>query len=320
MRVVERWRPVMVDDREDRLTRYRADLDAAAAADLTRRHLQSREARSHVLDKFRILNHMPVHLTEEEVTMIDLQTPSHTDEHRKGPKWFVVAGLLAAAAVAAIAIVAIHNDDPVSPADQPPPTVTAPPTVPPRALFGTPDEQFVPGTYYLDEVSGFPTPKISITLGDGWSNLRDGVTIDGRGGVMAFSRPDHVPFDACHTSEGWLTTGSETTLDDLVTALSEQQGWVNVTTPTNISVNGYAGKEFQRTAPADVTGCSGDEFRGWDGYDGGWTHYEPGEIETLRVLDLNGTTIVINTRLQSSDAAAAAGLAAPLDSIRIDQT
>ena len=57
--------------------------------------------------------------------------------------------------------------------------------MPPRALFGTPDEQFVPGTYYLDEVSGFPTPKISITLGDGWSNLRDGVTIDGRGGVMA---------------------------------------------------------------------------------------------------------------------------------------
>ena len=270
----------------------------------------------------KVLNHMPVQFTEEQATMIDLETPSQTDEHRKGRKRFVVAGLLAAAAVAAIAIVAIRNDDPVSPADQPPPTVTAPPTVPPRALFGTFDEQFVPGTYYLDEVSGVPTPRIFITLGEGWTNGLDGFMIDGRGGVMAFSRPDHVPFDACHTSEGWLTTGSETTLDDLVTALSEQQGWVNVTTPTDISVNGYAGKEFQRTAPADITGCSGGEFRGWDGYGGpgGWTHYEPGEIETLRVLDLNGTTIVINTRLQSGDAAAAAGLAAPLDSISIEQT
>ena len=84
--------------------------------------------------------------------MIDLETPSPTDEHRKGSKWVVVAGLLAAAAVVAIALVAIRNDDPVSPADQPSPTVTALPSVPPRALFGTPDEQFVPGTYYLEVI------------------------------------------------------------------------------------------------------------------------------------------------------------------------
>jgi len=264
--------------------------------------------------QFKVLDRVPVQLTEEEVTMIDLETPTRTDEHRTGPKRFAVAGLLAAAAMVAVVFVAIRNDDPVSPADQPSPTV------PPRALFGMPDEQFVPGTYYLDEVSGVPTPRISITLRDEWINLGDGFAIDGQGGVLAFSRPDHVPFDACHTSEGWLTTGSQTTLDDLVTALSEQQGWVNVTTPTDISVNGYAGKEFQRTAPA--TGCSGGEFRGWDGYGGpgGWTHYEPGEVETLRVFDLNGTTIVINTRLQSGDPADAAGLAATLDSISIEPT
>ena len=34
----------MVDDLEERLSRYRADLDAAVAADLARRHLASREA------------------------------------------------------------------------------------------------------------------------------------------------------------------------------------------------------------------------------------------------------------------------------------
>ena len=38
-----------------------------------------------------------------------------------------------------------------------------------------------------------------------------------------------------------------TTLDGLVAALSQQGGWANVTTPSDITVDGYAGKEFQRT-------------------------------------------------------------------------
>ena len=54
----------------------------------------------------KVLNHMPVQFNEKETPMIDLDAPTHTDEHRKGPKRVLVAGLLAAAAVAAIAIVA----------------------------------------------------------------------------------------------------------------------------------------------------------------------------------------------------------------------
>src|SRR6187200_2189399 len=57
--------------------------------------------------QFKVLDRLPVQFTEEEAPMIDLETPSQTDEHRKGPKRFVVAGLLAAAAVAAIALVSI---------------------------------------------------------------------------------------------------------------------------------------------------------------------------------------------------------------------
>jgi hypothetical protein len=274
--------------------------------------------------QFKVLDRLPVQFTQEEATMIDLENPSQTDEHRKGPKRVVVAGLLAAAAVVAIALVAIRDDDPVNPTDQPSPTVTAPPTVPPRALFGTPDEQFVPGTYYLDEVGGVPTPRIFVTLGDGWTNIGDGLAIAGVPGVMAFSRPAHVWSDACYASEGFHP-GPVTTVDGLVTALYEQRGWLDVTTPSDVTVSGYPGKQFQRTAPADVTDCKpgNNAFRSWDGYGDGASHYEPGEIETLRVLDVNGTIILINTRLQPGDhfdAAAAAGLATTLDSIRIDQT
>ena len=65
--------------------------------------------------------------------MIDLETPSPTDDRQKGPKRVLVAGLLAAAAVVAIALVATRDDD-ATPADQPSPTVTVPPTTPPRPL------------------------------------------------------------------------------------------------------------------------------------------------------------------------------------------
>src|SRR5215204_2640528 len=112
--------------------------------------------------QYKLLDPTPVRLTEEEATIFDLATPTATDEHRKAPKLVVVAVLLAAATVIAIVLVAIRNDDPVTPADQPSPTVTVPPAVPPRALFGTEDERFVPGTYFVDEVAGSPTPRIFV--------------------------------------------------------------------------------------------------------------------------------------------------------------
>ncbi len=79
--------------------------------------------------QFKVLDRLPVQFIEEEPTMIDLETPSQTDEHQKRTKRVLVAGLLAAAAVVAIAFVAIRNDNPVSPADLPSPTVTVPVTV-----------------------------------------------------------------------------------------------------------------------------------------------------------------------------------------------
>ena len=59
-----------------------------------------------------------------------------------------------------------------------------------------------------------------------------------------------------------------TTVDGLITALREQQGgWVDVTAPSDISVDGYLGKTFQRTAPAVISDCCillrGDDFLAW---------------------------------------------------------
>jgi hypothetical protein len=75
--------------------------------------------------------------------------------------------------------------------------------------------------------------------------------------------------DACHSADGFHP-GPVTTLDGLVTALSEQGGWVDVTAPTEITVNGYDGYAFQRTAPAEFVDCDSSfaPFRSWQ-YDDG---------------------------------------------------
>ena len=129
-----------------------------------------------------------------------------------------------------------------------------------------------------------------------------------------------------------------TTLDGLVAALSEQGGWADVTAPSDISVDGYPGKTFQRTAPAVFSDCTtmapragmriperlmAPRSRSWQNEDdsnfGGW-YYEPGQIETLLVLDIDGTVVVINANLwPGSSAADRAEFAAVLDSIRIDR-
>ena len=129
----------------------------------------------------RVLDRVPVRDTrsrvqfsDEAVTMIDLETPVPTEPRRQGRYRVGVAALLAAAAVVAIVLVATR-DDAQSPADEPAPTVTVPPTTPPRALFGTPDGALLaPGTYFVDEVDGTPTPRIFVTIGAGWSNFLDG--------------------------------------------------------------------------------------------------------------------------------------------------
>jgi hypothetical protein len=265
------------------------------------------------------------HLDEEEPTMIDLETPSPTvNEHRVWARRVVLAGVVAAAAAAviAIAVVTFIKDRPVSPADRPPPTVT----VPARALFGTPGKELVAGRYFVDKVDGHPTPRIVVTVGKGWTNtlLNWAITKEGVGG-MSFSVPDRVFTDACHASAGFYP-GSLTTVDGLVAALSEQGGWAKVTAPSDITVDGYAGKSFQRTAPADFTGCTygASAFRSWENDSPagpGWSYYEPGEIETVRVLDVNGTVIIINTRLNKyHQDSAVAELAAMLHSIRIEQS
>ena len=209
----------------------------------------------------------------------------------------------------------------------------------PRPLPNVPGQPLEAGTYFVDDVNGTPTPRIFATLDSGWFDLdvQPGWHHIAKGrvpwgiGYVAISNPVAVFSDACHPTDGYYP-GSVATVDGFVTALREQQGgWVEVTAPSDISVDGYGGKAFQRTPPADMSDCTSWDgsprssgmaaFPSWESADGINDGYAPGEIETLWVLDIDGTVIVINTKLWPDPPAGAdADFAdAVLDSIRIDR-
>jgi hypothetical protein len=258
--------------------------------------------------------------------------------------------ILAAAAVFAIVLVASREVDDLTSADEPSTTVTVPPTAPPRALPNTArnSARLAPGTYFVDEVDGIPTPRIFATIGDGWyvgdsgwyitkrehlpASQTDPDPLDGLIGQMTFSHPSAVFSDACHSAEGYYR-GSVANLDGLVAALTEQQGWAEVTAPRDISIDGYAGKAFQRTAPATVAECDGgwsnskNDVRRWHQGLGSWVNadysssgYGVGSIETLWLLDIDGTVVIISTVVTPGPSAGSPDFAADvLDSIRIER-
>jgi hypothetical protein len=297
-----------------------------------------------VADRFKVLDHVPVpdtwsrvldqvpvpdiwsrvQATEAVLNMVDLETAVPTEPRQERPTRVLVAGILAAAAVVAIVLVASRFGDDTTPSDEPSPTVTVPLAPPPRALFDIPGE-LVPGTYYVDNVDATATPRIIVTVGPGWEN--DGGWSIAKGQtIMTFSRPDRVFLDACHPTDGYHP-GPMTTLDGLVAALSEQGGWVDVTTPSDITVDGYAGKAFQRKTPADFSDCVSDPvmFPSWEngpelGSQRGWSYYPPGDTENVWVLDVDTTIIILETRVNAGQPAAAhAEIAAVLDSVRIEK-
>ena len=70
--------------------------------------------------------------------------------------------------------------------------------------------------------------------------------------------------DPCRWSSTLLDPPPVSSVDALVTALAGQKG-LRVSTPTDITVDGFAGTSMERTVPAGTTlaECDGVQFRPW---------------------------------------------------------
>jgi hypothetical protein len=197
---------------------------------------------------------------------------------------------------------------------------TAAPSLPtPRALAVGPQGPLELGTY----VTASPfLSRITFSLPAGWFADMGGPyavfldpsigPVSNDDGLVEFVIVDKVYADPCHLDRGLLDPPPGPSVDDLANALASVPSLV-ATTPTDVTVAGYHGKQLTLTAPTSIATCSV-----WQLPLGAKNTMVPGERDRYWILDISGQRIVINAHeLPSESAADKAKVQAILDSIRI---
>jgi hypothetical protein len=187
----------------------------------------------------------------------------------------------------------VGNDPDASPSPSAAASAAASPKPLPTVL-GTP---LSPGTYFLTsfpvqltvEVPTFEPPAEWVAGCSDGGVLEQSVCTKSTptANVMAIGFPvvDNVVADPCGSGE-LLDPPIGPTVDDLVSAIANLAGF-GTTTPLDIKVDGFDGKQFTVTAP-DVPDCgltwaAGERINGMG----------PGEANVVRILDVNGVRVVI---------------------------
>jgi len=129
----------------------------------------------------------------------------------------------------------------------------------------------------------------------------------------------NVYADPCHALSGPLNPPVGATVDDLVTALTGMAGFVS-TNPTDVTVDGFAGKRFQLSNTIDpaAAGCDDSVWLSlWQPSSGGATGAVPGAT-TMQfwVLDVRGTRLVMFTEAYDATSAEIAESVGILESVR----
>ena len=198
----------------------------------------------------------------------------------------------------------------IAPSPSPSAAQTAGVTLPIFPISPGHPERVAAGTYTLGP--SFPV-STSFVVPAGWLTCannaellcRDGV------GVVNIDIVTNVFADPC--DETTLRDPSVgPTVDDLVTAISSLP-WSAVTPPTDVTLDGIRGKEFEVTAPARSQCAGTDDFSAWETTIGRRATVSPGERMRLRILDVQGTRVVI---AGSSSAQDLAEINAIMDSVR----
>ena len=176
--------------------------------------------------------------------------------------------------------------------------------------------------------------RITIDVADGYEGMTD--VLDGDEGGWAARRIGtdqtgvsilaigSVYTDACQWEGTLLDRSAVSSTDDVVAALASQKG-LRVSTPTDVTVDGFAGTYMERRVPAraDLSDCDGGQFRVYLGRTGdpGDVRYlgGAGQLGLLWVLDVEGVPLVIEAGLDAGTSAQVrAELLRMVESIRID--
>ena len=113
---------------------------------------------------------------------------------------------------------------------------------------------------------------------------------------MAFSIFDTVYADPCDYGKGPIAPRPGSSVDDLANALASLPN-IQVTAPTDITIDGFHGKQLTLTAPASLAGCTlspDGGMRIWDYPLGATNGMAAGVRDTLWILDVDGQRLVID--------------------------
>ena len=163
----------------------------------------------------------------------------------------------------------------------------SPRTLPLPSSFGTDLQR---GTYRL--ASGFPV-TLTVDVPTGWSAcslspVEQGVCAPSAAAALtsvSFLIVTNVVADPC--SNQGLNPPVGGTVDDLAAAIGGLQGFVT-TTPADVTVDGYLGKEIIVTAPAHPS-CDLFTWATVNRTNG----VGPGEVNRLKIVDVDGVRVVI---------------------------
>lgn len=139
---------------------------------------------------------------------------------------------------------------------------------------------------------------ITMKLLDGYGGDDVVFGSDGGQGISIWA-VGNVFANPCHSNDTLLDPPIDSSVDGLVAGLASQKGHP-ATTPTDVEVDGYAGKYMEMKVPAgiDVADCDHGRFRTWISPDGGARYVEqPGQRDMLWIVDVDGSRLVIDAAL-----------------------
>ncbi len=116
---------------------------------------------------------------------------------------------------------------------------------------------YVTGSPFLSRVTFSAPPGWYASMGGPYAVFLDPslVTASDDDGLVELVIFDKVYADPCHPDKGLLSPSPGPSVDDLAKALASVPSLV-ATTPTDVTVAGYHGKQVTLTAPTSITACS----------------------------------------------------------------
>ena len=162
----------------------------------------------------------------------------------------------------------------------------APTTVAPTTVAAT------TGTYIMSEfhtLGGNSDVRLTFAVPAGWE--KGGWYVDTTLAHVFFDYVTNIYADSCPSVLVDPPVGP--TVDDLASAWANLPGF-HATAPTDITVDGFHGKQVEFTVPDyNKTDCPDGDFKLLASGNGAWSAEGPNQHNQLWILDVNGTRLVI---------------------------